>query len=231
MARRNVLKGALGVGAAIVSATILGSGPAAAAQQVGFKGSGRMGMATGDDWIHTFFTGGADKIIYYYADDFVFEDITFQQTINTKEDLYRAFVPFNNAGPNSPLGVHQFDIIRYNGGTADGVINQFSQIVPEGYTPEKWAEVSKDTRLGGDLPFDEWGTMQWVWKASHNSDFLGLPAKGKTTYARGTTSHFYKNRKIVREYTHWDFRGVGIQLGALQPQQKFWLKDYHPPAG
>ncbi len=228
LARRSVLKGAVGCGAVAVSAMILGSSPALAAEQLGFKGSGRMGMSTGEDWIDTFFTGGADKIIHYYADNFVFEDITFAQTIDTKEDLYRAFVPFNNAGPDSPLGVHQFDIIRYNGGTARGVINEFRRDVPEGYTAEQWAKVSRDTRVGEDLPFDEWASMQWVWKATHNGDFLGMPAKGKTTVARGTTSHFYKNRKITREYTHWDFRGVGVQLGVIQPQEKFWLKDYRP---
>ena len=26
--------------------------------------------------------------------------------------------------------------------------------------------------------------MQWVWKATHNSDFFGIPAAGKTTVTR-----------------------------------------------
>jgi Zn-dependent M16 (insulinase) family peptidase len=57
----------------------------------------------------------------------------------------------------------------------------------------------------------------------------GIPAKGKTTFCRGITFHAYKNRKIVREFTHWNFRDVGVQLGALEPQQKFWLKGWQPP--
>ncbi|MGH7960516.1 MAG: hypothetical protein ACRERD_01665, partial [Candidatus Binatia bacterium] len=74
----------------------------------GFKGEGEMNLSSGEDWIDTFFTGGADAIIHYYADPFVFEDITLFQTITTKEELHAAFVPFNNAGPDSPAGVHQF---------------------------------------------------------------------------------------------------------------------------
>jgi steroid delta-isomerase-like uncharacterized protein len=66
--------------------------------------------------------------------------------------------------------------------------------------------------------------MNWVWKATHNMYFLGLPAKGKTTHTRGITFHCYKNRKIVREFTYWNFRGVAIQLGAFPPPDQFWLK-------
>jgi hypothetical protein len=62
----------------------------------GFKGKGRMGMSTGEDWIDTFFNEGAAGIIHYYADDFVFEDITLFQTITDKEELYNAFLPFNS---------------------------------------------------------------------------------------------------------------------------------------
>lgn len=54
----------------------------------------------------------------YYADEFVFEDVTFFQTIDNKDDLYRAFLPFNDGKPDSPAGVHQFDVIRYDGGRA-----------------------------------------------------------------------------------------------------------------
>ena len=41
------------------SAALLGSfaGSAAAAPVGGFKGEGRMGMSTGEDWIDTFFNG------------------------------------------------------------------------------------------------------------------------------------------------------------------------------
>ncbi len=190
-----------------------------------------MGMSTGEDWIDTFFTGGADEIIHYYADDFVFEDITFAQAIDNKEDLHRAFVPFNNAGPDSPLGVHQFDIIHYTGGPVAGVTHTIRSDVPDGYSADAWAKVTREARMGADLAFDEWAAIGWVWKATHNGDFLGMPAKGKTTFARGATRHFYRERKIVREYTSWDFRGVAVQLGVLPPQEKFWLKEYKPAAG
>lgn len=196
----------------------------------GFKGGGRMNIASGEDWIDTFFNDGAEAIIHYYADEFVFEDVTLFQTINTKEDLYRAFLPFNNAGLDSPAGVHQFDVVRYDGGLASDMRGIKRQGVPENYTPELWHELTKDVLLGAEFDYEEWAVMNWIWKAKHNMDFLGLPAKGKTTHTRGTTFHMYKNRKIVREFTFWNFRHVAIQLGALEPQVKFWLKDFKPPA-
>jgi steroid delta-isomerase-like uncharacterized protein len=190
----------------------------------GFDDIGRMGMSTGEDWIDTFFNGGSKEIIHYYADDFVFEDITFFQTIQNKEELYRAFLPFDNNGPDSPLGTHQFDIIRYDGGPAGDRTALLRQNIPEGYTQEEWALWSSDAITGADHDYDEWAVMNWVWKATHNMDFLGLPAKGKTTHTRGITFHCYKNRKIVREFTYWNFRGVAIQLGAFPPPDQFWLK-------
>ncbi|MDF1693945.1 MAG: twin-arginine translocation signal domain-containing protein [Zhongshania sp.] len=190
----------------------------------GFDSKGRMGMSTGEDWIDTFFNGGAKEIIHYYADDFVFEDITFFQTIETKEELYRAFLPFDNNGPDSPLGVHQFDIIRYDGGPAGDRTALLRQGVPEGYSESEWKMWSAAASTGADHDYDEWAVMNWVWKASHNMDFLGLPAKGKTTHTRGITFHCYKNRKIVREFTYWNFRDVAIQLGAFPEPNKFWLK-------
>ena len=116
----------------------------------GFNGSGRMGMSTGEDWIDTFFNGGADAIIHYYADDFVFEDVTLFQTIDSKEDLYRAFLPFDNAGPDSPAGVHQFDIIRYDGGAAGDRRGMKGEQIAENYTPELWQMWSSDTLAGVD---------------------------------------------------------------------------------
>jgi steroid delta-isomerase-like uncharacterized protein len=85
-------------------------------------------------------------------------------------------------------------------------------------------------RINVGIDYDEWGVMNWVWKATHNMDFLELPAKGKTTYTRGMTFHLYRERKVVREFTFWNFRGVAIQLGAFKPQEKFWLEGYKPPA-
>src|SRR3546814_10561622 len=61
----------------------------------------------------------------------------------------------------------------------------------------------------------EWGYMQWIWKATHNEDFFGIPAAGKTTYTRGTTTQFYRDGKIVRCRTHWNFREFAMQLGVI----------------
>jgi steroid delta-isomerase-like uncharacterized protein len=222
--RRNFIKkaGVAMLGAGVASGA-MGMGSAKAAGR-GFKGTGRMGMSTGEDWIDTFFTGGADEIIHYYADDFVFEDITFFQCIQDKDELYRAFLPFNNAGPDSPMGVHQFDIIRYDGGPAGDRTALLRQDMPEGYETAEWAHWTREAITGADHDYDEWAVMNWVWKAQHNMDFLGLPAKGKTTHTRGITFHNYKNRKIVREFTYWNFRDVAIQLGAFDEPNKFWLK-------
>src|SRR3546814_3130921 len=61
---------------------------------------------------------GAEEVLGYYADDFVWEDIEFMQTITTKEELYKAFVVFNNSGPESAFGVHKFEVLTYDGGPA-----------------------------------------------------------------------------------------------------------------
>lgn len=225
-ARRSFLR----TGAAAVLGGFLGASHAETSTGRGFKGEGRMDMGTGEDWIDTFFNGGAEAIVHYYADDFVFEDVTLFQTIDNKDDLYRAFLPFNNAGPDSPAGVHQFDVIRYDGGLAGDRRGVVRAPAPENYSPEQWALWSGDSLKGVTLDYDEWAVMNWVWRATHNMDFLGLPAKGKTTHCRGITFHCYRERKIVREFTHWNFRDVGVQLGALEPQAPFWRKDWQPPA-
>src|SRR3546814_11234769 len=76
--------------------------------------------------------------------------------------------------------------------------------------------------LGADFDYDEWGYMQWIWKATHNADFFGNPAAGKTTVTRGTTTQMYKNGKIVRCSTHWNFREYAMQLGVIQAPAEAW---------
>lgn len=215
----------LGGGAAILVAGQLPA-QAFAADGRGFKGSGRMGMSTGEDWIDTFFNGGAEEIVHFYADDFVFEDVTLFQAIDKKDELYRAFLPFNNNGPDSPAGVHQFDVIRYDGGRASDRRHIARSAKPENYSDEEWDLWSRDCLMGIDHDYDEWAVMNWVWRARHNTDdFLGATgAKGKTTFCRGMTFHCYRDRKITREFTYWNFRQVAIQLGAMPPQVRFWEK-------
>ncbi|WP_373097909.1 twin-arginine translocation signal domain-containing protein [Zhongshania sp.] len=216
--RRNFIKTA---GAMISVAGLAPSAAFAGNKKQGFNGSGRMGMSTGEDWIDTFYTGGAEAIVHYYADDFVFEDITLFQTIQDKDELYRAFLPF---GKGSPAGEHQFDVLRYDGGMAGDRTAQLRMENPGGYSDADWHHWSKDTFLGADHSYDEWCVMQWIWRGKHNVDFLGLPAIGKTTTTRGITFHCYQNRKIVRESTFWNYRDVAIQLGAAPAPNKFWLK-------
>lgn len=217
--RRNFLK------KAGVLMSVAGAAPSiafAGKKAKGFTGEGRMGMSTGEEWIDTFYTGGAEAIIHFYADDFVFEDVTLFQAIQDKDELYRAFLPF---GEGSPAGEHQFDVLRYDGGMAGDRTAQLRTEKPAGYTDEEWATWSHDTFLGADHSYDEWCVMQWIWKGKHNVDFLGLPAKGKTTITRGTTFHCYKNRKVVREFTYWNYRDTAIQLGAAAAPVKFWQNN------
>src|SRR5690606_14313686 len=133
---------------------------------------------------------------------------------------------------DSPAGVHQFDVIRYDGGPAGDRRGLARSTMPEGYGAEEWQTWSADALLGIDHDYDEWGVMNWVWRAQHNMDeFLGLTGcQGKTTHTRGITFHCYRERKIVREFTFWNFRDVAIQLGALPPPHKFWLKPSEPQA-
>ncbi len=172
--RRSLLKGA---GASLLMAGLGGSALAGQATHRGFRGEGAMGPSTGEDWIDTFFTGGAEAIIHYYADEFVFEDVTLFQTITDKASLYRAFLPFNDAGADAPAGIHQFDVIRYDGGDAGAHRGWRRDEAPENYTAPEWATWSSDTRVGADYDYDEWAVMNWVWKAKHNMDFLGFRPK------------------------------------------------------
>src|SRR3546814_15564770 len=42
---------------------------------------------TAQNWVTAFFDKGAEEVLGYYADDFVWEDIEFMQTITTKEEI------------------------------------------------------------------------------------------------------------------------------------------------
>ena len=87
---------------------------------------------------------------------------------------------------------------------------------------EAWKQWSSGGLAGADLEYDKWAVMNRVWKATHNMDFLGLPAKGRQTHTRGMTFHTYRERRIVREFTFRNFRDVAVQLGAAEPQVPFW---------
>lgn len=195
----------------------------------GAAGGGRRqhkNFRTAQDWVSAFFDKGAEEVLGYYADDFVWEDIEFMQTITTREELYKAFVVFNNSGPESPFGVHKFQVLTYDGGPA----GESKGVKYDGPMPADWDDAwapayrrfADNIFLGADFDYDEWGYMQWVWKATHNSDFFGIPAAGKTTVTRGTTTQMYRNGKIVRCRTHWNFREFAMQLGIIPPPDEAW---------
>ena len=191
-------------------------------------GEGPMDFETGQEWIRTFFES-ATKICDFYADDFCFEDVSLFQTITTKEELHAAFVPFENQDPESPIGLHWFDVVRYDGTRVPNVKPQLRKQRSTDFTEEEFQRFTNDIFLG-DSEYDEFAMMQWVWKAKHNADFLGMPAKGKTTITRGMTYHAYRDRRIVREYTYWNVRHVAIQLGVMEEPVLFWKKPAEEPA-
>lgn len=176
------------------------------------------------DWVTAFFDKGAEEVLGYYADEFVWEDIEFKQIITTKEELYKAFVVFNNSGPESPFGTHRFEVLRYDGGPAghQKAVTRNSNDVPPTWTREEYQPLADQILLGSHLDYDEWGVLQWVWKAQHNADFFGIPAAGKSHTTRGITFQRYKNGKIVHCQTHWNFRDAAIQLGVIPPPDEAW---------
>src|SRR5437899_165256 len=129
-------------------------------------GKGPKDFETGQEWIRTFFER-ATKIIDFYADEFVFEDVSLFQTIDDKKELYAAFVPFENKDPDSPIGVHWFDVIRYDGGRVP-IRPQLRKKRSADFTEEEYARATPAI-LSGDFAYDEFAMMQWIWKARHNA--------------------------------------------------------------
>lgn len=173
-------------------------------------------FASGNEWLTGFFRYGAQSVVDMYADEFVWEDIEFELTITDKKELFNFFSVFDDAGPDSPYGVHEFDLISYDGCK---VPLQRATLRREGvakdWEPSEYDRLVNGITEGASLEYDEWGYMQWVWRAQHNGDFFGVPAAGKTTVTRGTSTQFYRNGKIVRCRTHWNFREFAMQLGLI----------------
>lgn len=189
-------------------------------------------FASAEDWVTAFFDKGADVVLGFYADKFVWEDVEFGQTIVTKDDLYQAFLAFNNSGPSSPFGVHLFSVISYDGGLAPAGSRPETrqQGVPKNWDAAQYRRLANNILIGADFDYDEWGYMQWLWKAGHNADFFGIPAQGQTTYTRGTTFQCYQGGKIVRCRTHWNFREFAMQLGVIPSPGDTWRSVPHASA-
>lgn len=225
--RRTALQlGILGAGVATATGAASPASATSHAEAACAAGPGGRNMATGQKWIDAFFNEGSRGVAAYYADDFVFEDVILVQMVNTKEDLLRAFEPFDNNGPDSPLGIHRFDIIRFNGGLRAGQSDETRHEAPSGIDATFWEQKTRDARVGAAIDYDEWAIMHWLWKVQHNADFLGMPAKGKTTYTRGVTHHLYNGGKITQEYSYWNYRDIAIQLGVLpEPKNRHELSS------
>ena len=227
--RRNFSKGLVGLaGAAGLTGCISGVDAANAASSA--PPIQHKTFESAQDWVTAFFDKGAEEVLGYYADDFVWEDIEFMQTITTKEELYKAFIVFNNSGPESPFGVHKFEVLTYDGGPSGAS----KGVKRQGGIPPEWQNglegdynrFANNIYLGADLDYDEWGYMQWIWTATHNSPFFGIEeAVGKTTVTRGTTTQMYKDGKIVRCRTHWNFREFAMQLGIIPVPDEAWRNN------
>ena len=56
------------------------------------------------------------------------------------------------------------------------------------------------------------GAVEWTWRAKHESEFLGTPAKGKQTTVKGVSILTFKNGKIASQHDYWDANTVLQQL-------------------
>lgn len=85
----------------------------------------------------------------------------------------------------------------------------------ENVDPNASEHIFNATRYHGDA---RGGTLEWTWEIHHKTDFLGLPATGKTTMVRGLTIHaFDEDGKIIVERSLWDTAALMRQLGLNAP--------------
>jgi steroid delta-isomerase-like uncharacterized protein len=62
---------------------------------------------------------------------------------------------------------------------------------------------------------DRGGAVEWIWKAEHQADFMGLPARGKDTVVRGVSVVTFRNGQIATQHDYWDARAVARQLATV----------------
>jgi len=60
------------------------------------------------------------------------------------------------------------------------------------------------------------GAIEWMWEARHEGDFLGQPARGKTTSVRGVSVLEFEGGKVREQRDYWDARTLLAQLTAAQ---------------
>lgn len=62
---------------------------------------------------------------------------------------------------------------------------------------------------------DHSGAVEWIWKAEHQAEFMGLPARGKATTVRGVSVVTFRGGRVSTQHDYWDFRTVMQQLGKV----------------
>jgi steroid delta-isomerase-like uncharacterized protein len=60
------------------------------------------------------------------------------------------------------------------------------------------------------------GASEWMWEARHEGDFLGQPARGKTTSIRGVSVLEFDGGKVREQRDYWDARTLLAQLAAAK---------------
>src|SRR3546814_13859098 len=104
------------------------------------------------------------------------------QTITTKEDLYKAFVVFNNSGPDSPFGVHKFEVLSYDGDRSPRPPAQTRKGPTPAESPEQVYRRYADNILPGpDFTSDLWRYMLLHVTITHTGAFLDTPTPATTT--------------------------------------------------
>lgn len=56
---------------------------------------------------------------------------------------------------------------------------------------------------------------RWTARGTHEGDFMGIEATGKTTAVAGMTVHRLADGKIAEAWAHWDTMGLMQQLGVI----------------
>jgi steroid delta-isomerase-like uncharacterized protein len=59
------------------------------------------------------------------------------------------------------------------------------------------------------------GAAEWTWTATWATDFMGLPAAGKTTVVPGVSMLQFRDGKISVEHDYWSLGTLLTQLGVL----------------
>lgn len=57
--------------------------------------------------------------------------------------------------------------------------------------------------------------VRWSAQATHQGEFMGVPASGKRVSFSGTSTYRIAGGKIAEEWTHADILGLMTQIGAI----------------